>query len=432
MARRGPLPIRLYRALSHAALPVVHVMTRQRVKRGKEDPERLGERRGFAAYQRPGGLLVWLHAASVGETATALPLIRRLRERGALVLLTTVTVTSARLAAARLPDGAVHQFIPFDLPGAVNRFLDHWQPDLALFMEQELWPNLLEGCSRRNIPTVLVNARMSPRSFKRWKLARPIARHLLDYFAVVLAQSEQDADRLAQLGAARTVNVGNIKYDVPALESDFEHLSKIMIGFAGRAVWTAASTHDGEEELVLDAHAMARRIERRLGLILAPRHPERGDDVETLCRSRGYSVARRSRGEWPGGASDIFLIDTIGELGLAFRGSALSFIGGSLLPNIGGHNPIEAAKLDRMVLHGPHVHNFAEVFSVLDETGGGIEVEDASALGAALARYISSPDECRRAAERARAAVDGLGGAIDRVLRALDPFFIQTSLDARL
>ena len=431
MTRRRPFPLTLYRGLSHIAAPAVRLMVMRRVQRGKEDPARLGERRGHAAFRRPAGLLVWLHAASVGEVASALPLIRRLRERGALVLLTTVTVTSARMVQQRLPDGAVHQFIPFDLPGAVDRFLDHWKPDLALFMEQELWPNLLEGCRQRTIPAVLVNARMSPRSFKRWTLAPQVARYLLGHFAVVLAQSEDDGERLARLGAMRTVNVGNVKYDVPILDVDANHLALLATGFAGRPVWTAASTHAGEDELVLDAHAIARQVVgRRLGLILAPRHPERGDDVARLCEARGLSVVRRSAGAFPRASTDVFLLDTIGELGLAYRCAALAFIGGSLIERVGGHNPIEAAKLDRVVLHGPHVHNFAAVFRALDDTGGGIEVLDASALGAALVACLTAPSECAQRAALGRAEVETLGGAIDRVFRALEPFFLQTSLDA--
>lgn len=428
---RRPFPLRIYRALSHVALPAVELIIARRVKRGKEDPNRLAERRGRSAYARPEGILIWVHAASVGEVATALPIVRRMRERGAAVLVTTVTVTSARLAEARLPEGALHQFVPFDLPGAVDRFLNHWQPNLALFMEQELWPNLLAGCRARSIPAVLVNARMSPRSFKRWTLASGVVRHLLGHFSVVLAQSADDADRLLKLGAARTVHVGNIKYDVPMLPVDADLLSRVTQGFIRRPLWTAASTHPGEEEQVLAAHAMVRQISgSRPGLILAPRHPERGDDVAQLCRERGLSIARWSQGELPSPSTDVFLLDTIGDLGIAYSASNLAFIGGSLLPRIGGHNPIEAAKLGRMVMHGPHVHNFAEVFGALDHSGGGIEISDGSSLGSFIVHLMKAADERETRAQSARMTVEGLGGAIDRVLTALDPFFVQTRLDA--
>lgn len=428
-----PLPLQIYRALSHVALPAVELLISRRVKRGKEDPARLGERRGRAAYARPGGMLVWLHAASVGEIATALPLIQRLADGGIFVLVTTVTTTSAKFVAGRLAPGCFHQFVPFDLPGAVNRFLDHWQPHLALFMEQELWPNLLAGCRERSIPAVLVNARMSPRSFKRWGMAPATARHLLGYFAAVLAQSAEDAERLSALGAMRTINAGNIKYDVPALSIATEHLAALKAGFKERPAWTAASTHRGEDEQILTAHMMARQVVgHKLALILAPRHPERGDEVAALCAARGLSLARRSLEEWPDDSTDVFLLDTIGELGLAFAAGALAFVGGSLVPGIGGHNPIEAAKLDRIVLHGPHVHNFTEVFRMMDAAGGGIKVEDASSLGAALAHLLQSKEECAKRAAHGLLAVEALGGAIDHVMAALAPFLVQSNLDAKL
>lgn len=432
MEGRRPFALGLYRALSHVAGPALGLVLARRVKRKKEDPLRLGERRGYSQIARPEGTLVWIHAASVGEITRALPLVQRLREREVHVLVTTITVTSAQFATTRLPEGAIHQFVPLDLPSAVHRFLAHWQPNLALFMEQELWPNMLAGCRERSIPTVLVNARMSPRSFKRWQMAPRVVRHLLRHFDIVLAQSAHDGDRLSQLGAARAITVGNIKFDGPLLEADPQHLSALTLGFASRTVWTAASTHSGEDEMVLEAHALARQVVgRNLGLILAPRHPERGDLIAELCAMRGLSVVRRSGGLWPQETTDVFLLDTIGELGLAFEAGALAFLGGSLLAGIGGHNPIEAARLGRLVVHGPHVHNFIDVFKHLDESGGGISVTDASGLGTALCQFLPNTAEREQRARQGRLAVEALGGAINRVLLMIEPFLIQCRQDQR-
>lgn len=430
MPTRHPLSLGIYRALSHVAGPATDLLLARRVKQQKEDPDRLGERRGHASIERPEGRLIWLHAASVGEITTALPLVRRLQARGDNVLITTVTWTAAKWAAGHLPEGAIHQFVPIDLPSSVERFLTFWQPSLALFMEQEIWPNLLACCHAQGIPTLLVNARMSPRSFKRWTMAKDAARHLLSHFDLVLGQSMADSERLAKLGATRVLNVGNIKLDTPILHADPQQVIDLAHGLSGRAVWTAASTHQGEDELVLDAHAIARQgISQSLALILAPRHPKRVDEVEALCTLRGFSTVRRSSGQWPDANTDIFLIDTIGELGLAFRVGQLAFLGGSFQPKIGGHNPIEPAKLSRLVLHGPYGHNFSEVFRTLDEAGGGIAVADAAALGAALCHYLTQAEERDKRAELGRTAIEGLSGVIDRVFTALEPYLNQSKLD---
>lgn len=428
--RRGPpMSLRLYTGLTHIAAPAAALLLRRRVARGKEDPARLAERRGLASIARPSGQLLWVHAASVGETMTMLPVIRRLVERGAYVLLTTVTLTSARLAAMRLPDGAVHQFVPFDLPNAVKRFLDHWQPDMALFAEQELWPNLLQGCHERRIPTILVNARMSPRSHRRWsRMPRTIA-HVLSRFDLILAQSKSDGQRLASLGARHVETPGNLKYDAPAPPADPGLLARLARALAGRPTWVAASTQRGEEELVLEAHLLARRAHPDLVLLLAPRHPERGDEVEALIHGQGLACARRSREEWPGPGTGVFLLDTIGELGLAYRQSGIAFLGGSLVVH-GGQNPIEPAKLDTVVLHGAHVHNHAEVYGIIDSAGGGLLVNDADTLGRTVARLLDAPQLATAAAGKARNAVEALAGGIDRTLAALDPFLVRIALEA--
>ncbi|NJM34454.1 MAG: DUF374 domain-containing protein [Rhodomicrobium sp.] len=269
---------RAYRAISRAIHPVAGIFLRRRSQQGKELPERLNERMGVASQPRPAGTLLWLHAASVGETNVVLPLIEALRrERPELgILLTTVTVTSARIAASRLPKGAVHQFIPLDTPAFVKRFLDHWRPNMALFVESEIWPNLIMDADRRRIPLFLLNARMSDRSFRRWLKLRGLSRPIFSRFAMVLAQSDVLARRLVKLGARKVIPAGNLKFDSPPPPIDRLELSRMKAQTAGRRIFLAASTHQGEDEMIAEAHKMLSAQYPGLLTVIVPRHPERG------------------------------------------------------------------------------------------------------------------------------------------------------------
>jgi 3-deoxy-D-manno-octulosonic-acid transferase len=419
MSARGSLALRLYGALTGLAEPLAPTVLRRRLARGKEDPARVGERRGVPSLPRPEGRLVWLHAASVGETNTVLPLIRALLSRRFRVLLTTVTVTSARLAAERLPEGAFHQFVPLDAPGAVARFLDHWRPDLAVMVEQELWPNLIGAAKARGVPLALVNARMSPRSAARWaRFAPKTARALLSAFDATLAQSAGDAERLSALGARGVEAPGNLKFDTPAPPADPALLAALMAGLGGRPAWVAASTQPGEEEFVFDAHLSVRTRVPGSVLLIAPRHPTRGDAVEALAGARGLLLARRSRGEWPGPDTPVFLLDTIGELGLVYRAGRVAFLGGSLVPH-GGQNPIEPGKLGLPVLSGPGVHNFEEVYAAMRASGGARECADAVDLADQIAALLADKDEARRRGAAAAETVAALGGGLARTEAAL-------------
>jgi 3-deoxy-D-manno-octulosonic-acid transferase len=411
--------LRAYAALAHALEPAAGMFLARRVKAGKEDVARLDERRGIASRPRPAGTLVWLHAASVGETIAVLPIAQRLAEAGRTVLLTTVTVTGAKLAAERLPPGAVHQFVPLDLPRAVDRFLDHWRPDLAVLAEQELWPNAIAAIAARQVPLALVNARLSPRSYARWSQLRGTARALLSSFDLVLAKSDADAERFRSLGAQRVEHPGDIKYDAPAPKAELEQLRQLRDALANRPRWVAASTQPGEEEFVLAADAAIRATCPDVVLLLAPRHPPRGNAVEALFGQRGLTVARRSRGELPSATTQVFLLDTIGELGLLYEATTFAFLGGSLVRH-GGQNPIEPAKLGVAVLHGPNVHNFVEVYAALDAAGGGQLTNDAAALGREAARLLDNPAAARAMGARAKSCVDALGGGLDRTVAALE------------
>ncbi len=410
-----------YRLATSVAHPLAGLILRWRLKRGKEDPERSGERYGRASLPRPEGPLVWVHAASVGETLSVLPLIDRILGRGcASVLLTTGTMTSTSIARARLGDRAIHQYVPLDGPRFVRRFLDHWRPGLAIFVESELWPNLMIETAASGARLALLNARMSDRSFRRWRRSPAMIGALLSCFDLCLAQSEGDAGRLRALGAGPVTCSGNLKYDVPAPGADEGALAGFSAALGDRPRWAAASVHPGEIDAVLDAHVAIAGADPGLLTIVAPRHPERGAEVAAAASARGLDVATRSKGQMPGAGTAICLFDTIGEMGLVYRLAPIVFMGGSLVPH-GGQNPIEPAKLATAILHGPHVHNFADVYAALHAAGGAEEVADAAALAARVAALVARPAEAARRAEAASGAVSAFSGALDRAMAALEP-----------
>jgi 3-deoxy-D-manno-octulosonic-acid transferase len=426
---RMPLALRLYRLASKAAAATLapRLLT-WRLKRGKESPARLTERYGEASLPRPAGPLIWIHGASVGEMLAVIPLIERLRAKNFAVLMTSGTVTSAELAERRLPAGAMHQFIPLDAPQFVGRFLDHWRPNLALFVESDLWPNLIVDCSDRAIPLILVNGRVSERSFKRWQfLPRAIAA-LLGRFDLCLAQSNADAQRYGALGAQQIRSIGNLKLDVPAPPADPPTLSKLSGIVLTRNVVAAASTHASEENEIIAAHRRLREKYPTLLTIIAPRHPERGPGIAEAAKGAGLSVALRSRGDLPKADVDVFVADTLGELGLIYRLAPIVFMGGSLASR-GGQNPIEAIRLGAAIVHGPHVWNFAEIYASLDAAHGAELVADEESLTRCLAGWLANPTARKAVADAAAATVEKLGGALDRTVTAIEPYLMQLQLE---
>jgi 3-deoxy-D-manno-octulosonic-acid transferase len=412
-----------YRAATTAATPLVRCYMRARSRRGKEDRERIAERYGIAGAERPRGKLIWIHAASVGEAHSVLALIETITaQRPVLeILLTTGTVASARLLVGRLPNRVRHQFVPVDLPRAVDRFLDHWRPDLAMWVESELWPNLVLGTRCRGIPMLLLNGRLSARSFRRWHRMKGLIRPVLQSFALCLTQDEQQAARLRALGAHEATSVGDLKTASPSLAANPERLAALRDQIGDRPVWIAASTHLGEEEIAAAAHILAVRAHPRLLTIIAPRHPARGAAIAEMLRASGLSVARRGVGEVPTDGTDIYLTDTLGELGLMFRVAGIAFIGGSLVAK-GGHNPFEAARLGCAVLHGLDMSNCAGMAAALDRAGAALTVSDADSLSEAVARLLTDPGE-RDARARAAARVATAGAdVLDRVIKRLAPF----------
>jgi 3-deoxy-D-manno-octulosonic-acid transferase len=428
VAERLPFALRAYRVLTAAVAPLASTLVSHRLKRGKEHPTRLQERYGLSDIPRPAGPLAWIHCASVGELLTVIPLIGRIREKEFEVLCTSGTVTSANIAELRLPAGTIHQFLTLDAPRFVNRFLDHWHPDLGLFVESDLWPNLIVTSAQRGIPLILVNGRLSERSFNRWRWAPRAVAALLTAFDLCLAQSAIDAARYRDLGAPRVATTGNLKLDVPDPPADADKLATLRSATAERTVIAGASTHAGEETALIDAHRRLRNSFPRLLTIIAPRHPDRGRGILDIARAADLRAGLRSRGDLPDAETDVYVADTLGELGLIYRLAPIVFVGGSLASH-GGQNPIEPIKLGAAILHGPHVWNFAEIYAALDKAHGAEQVTDVGKLAVRLGAWLKDADERAAVVAAGRATVAILGGALDRTLAALEPYLMQVRLE---
>jgi 3-deoxy-D-manno-octulosonic-acid transferase len=418
----GELGTRLkaYRKLTSLARPIAPLLLGLRARRGKEEPHRRHERLGRPSLARPDGRLVWFHAASVGETNAILPLMAELaRERPSLsFLLSTGTVTSAKFAAQRLGPRTIHQYAPLDAPEYVDGFLRHWRPDLAVFAESEIWPNLILGSSAHGIPLVLINARMTKRSFRKWRRNPGVAQPLFSRFALVLAQNESLARRFTTLGAPTAISAGNLKIDAPPPPVDDAELARLRPALDGRSLLVAASTHDGEDPIIADAHRALASSLPNLCTIIAPRHPERGGAIADMLKGRGFKVARRSLGALPDRSSDAYIADTIGELGMLYKLAPVAFIGGSLVDR-GGQNPIEAVRQGSVVLVGPHWQNFGDTYSALISNRGAIVVRTAEEIANAAAKLLSDEAELGGMRSRASAALATISGALPRTLEAL-------------
>ena len=416
------MSLALYRRLTDLAGPFIHPYLAWRRAKGKEDPARVDERLGRSKLGRPPGPLVWLHGASVGEAMSMLALIERLREAwpGLGFMVTTGTVTSAALLRERLPAGVLHQYVPIDRIAYVRRFLDHWRPGLALWVESELWPNLVCEVQRRAIPMVLLNGRMSARSHDGWRRVPGTIATLLGGFRLCLVQDRDQAARFAALGAPAVKCLGNLKFASLPLPADPAALDRLRAALRQRPLWLAASTHDGEETLAALAHRSLAGDHPDLMTVIVPRHPNRGPAIAEALAAEGFRVGRRAGGDLPEAATEIYVADTVGELGLFYRLAEVVFVGGSLVPH-GGHNPLEPARLDAAVLVGPHTHNFHAMVCELKARGACVEVADGPALAAAVARLMADPAARRRTIEAARAVADDNRQVLDAVIAELAP-----------
>jgi 3-deoxy-D-manno-octulosonic-acid transferase len=430
VAESLPFALRFYRLASTVGSPLAPRFLARRRKRGKEHPDRMPERLGQASIERPSGPLIWVHGASVGEMLAAVSLIERLRTQNFAVLVTSGTVTSAALAEQRLPSGVLHQFVPLDAPRFVQRFLDHWRPGLALFVESDLWPNLICSCAARKIPMLVINGRLSDRSFRRWRRLPGTIAALLNRFDLCLAQSAGDTERFVKLGAPRVRTTGNLKLDLPAPPADEAALQRLKEIIGNRPVVIAASTHTGEEAAVIGAHRHLRKKFPTLLTVIVPRHPARGESIAELAKTAGLAVALRSRRAQPMPDIGIYIADTVGELGLIYRLATAVFMGGSLVRH-GGQNPIEPVRLGAAVIHGPHVWNFAEIYAALDAAHGAETVTDEEALAARLGAWFADPAARQASINAAAATVQKLSGALERTWAALDPYLLQIRLEEK-
>ncbi|MEW9919127.1 3-deoxy-D-manno-octulosonic acid transferase [Marimonas sp. MJW-29] len=413
-------------AASMVLVPFAALTETRKLRRAGVSVARAHEKLGHATEPRPSaGPLVWFHAASVGESLSVLALIGRMGQAlpQAHFLITSGTATSARLVASRLPPRTVHQFAPFDAPGPLNRFLNHWRPDAAIFVESEIWPQMLRRTHARGAKMALLNARLSARSIAGWQKRPKLARYLFEVFDLILTQNDQMAEAMVAMHAppdrvARGINLKSMSDPLPV---DEDALFEARAALSHRPVWIASSTHEGEEQTVLAAHHRLLKTHPDLHLILAPRHPERGDAVMRLIDTAGLSATRRTRGEHPG--AQVYLADTMGELGTWYALGDIVFLGGSLRP-IGGHNPFEVAQSGAIALSGPHVTNFDETYDAMVEAGAARIVKDSQDLAATVDSLLNDTDarDTARAAARSftESQTDQLDTIAERLIKALE------------
>lgn len=401
---------------------IVHLLVRS--LRAPAYRQRWAERFGFYT-DKPVRTPIWVHAVSVGEAQAALPLIRKLQERYPkhCVLVTTTTPTGSQRVREALGEDVLHVYVPYDLPCAVSRFMQHMQPCAAIIMETEIWPNLYAACKAREIPLILANARLSERSMRGYRRLGAFSREVINHVSVIAAQGQSDAARFIALGAdpARVQITGNIKFDIqmPASLAEQAAVLRRDLGVE-RRVWIAASTHPGEDEMILDAHAQVMHAYPDALLVIVPRHPERFDRVASLCEKRGYNVIRRSAHRACANDVDIYVGDTMGELNLMYAASDVAFIAGSLVPDIGGHNPLEAAAMGLPLVQGTHTFNFVEITRMLREADAVKIVHDSEQLAAEVTDLLRDANRRSDAGERARAVVQRNKGALKRLLAAIE------------
>jgi 3-deoxy-D-manno-octulosonic-acid transferase len=413
----------LYRGLTGLGTPLINLYMQRRLAEGKEHPSRIAERRGIASRPRPSSPLAWVHAASVGESQSALSLITKmLRARIDLhVLITTGTVTSAKLLEERLPPRSFHQFVPVDHLRWVRRFLDHWEPNLAVWIESEFWPNLITETTDRNIPMVLANGRISRKSAANWGIVPGFIHDIVGEFKLSLTQTEEEAERFRKLGADPVKCVGNLKFSAAPLPVDDTELARVAATVEDRPCWLAASTHPGEEMLVAEADRIIRKRYPNLLTIIVPRHPSRGASIQKDIAAGGFNVSRRAASDSIAAGDEIHVADTLGELGLFYRVAGITFIGGTM-DSHGGHNPLEAAQLDCAILHGPDMANFATVSAQLAAAKATKTITDPISLAREVLGLLDHRDKRAAAANAAARVAESNATVVDHVLEELQPF----------
>lgn len=413
--------LKIYNALITILYPLVikgYINKRKQI--GKEDVARFNERVGRPKLPRPEGKLFWLHGASVGESVSMLPLINKILETypDSHVMVTTGTVTSADVMQKRLPERAFHQFIPIDNPIFTTRFVRYWHPDVALWFESEFWPAVLTSIRRKNIPLILINGRISNKTFKRWQQFDFVCKELLSCFTMCLGQSEEDAYRLRVLGAKETACLGNLKYAGLPLPIDENNKKEMLKQIGDRKLWLASSTHDDEEIRLAKVHKRLKEKYSDLLTIIVPRHPNRGQEIADEIKKLELSTALRSKGEKLNKTTDIYIADTIGEVGLWYDIAKIVFIGGSLIPH-GGQNFIEPSRVRDAVIVGPHMHNFTDAMSRAKKADAVMQISDTLELQELLEQLLDNEQlldaKCSLAYNWAASETKVLDGIMDKI-----------------
>ena len=414
----------LYRLGMRMATPILPLYVRRRLKQNKEHPERYKERYGKTLTPRPSGPLVWLHAASVGESIMLLPLLRKFiaEQPGTQLLLTTGTLTTSQVMKSQLPDGVIHQFSPADCPKFIDRFLNHWKPDLAVLAESEIWPNLILRTRALGIPTALINARMSKTSLNSWAKRKKASAHIFGGFDTIIAADALTAERLSELSGHEVILGGNLKYAAQPLKVSRRQFTLLKNQTEGRTIWAAASTHHGEEGFIAQMHSkLLQQIPDAL-LLLAPRHPERANVIKAILGNENLSVAQRSLNEPITADTQVYLFDTLGEMGLVYYISPVSVVCGSLTQSSAGHNPLEATRLGSAVISGSNISSFSDIYDSLIEANAVRVVKDTPEFETALFTLLT--DEPARAAQAksARKLARAQDGVLDTIWKGLSPF----------
>ncbi|RCL01164.1 MAG: 3-deoxy-D-manno-octulosonic-acid transferase [Candidatus Tokpelaia sp. JSC085] len=426
---RAALMLFVYRSIGMLIRPLIPFYLSWRAVCGKEEMNRRHERIGQPSRIRPKGPLIWLHAASVGETIALIPLLEQILSSQVNILLTTGTVTSAQLVTKHFANRLVHQYVPLDFSGVMRRFLEHWKPNLVLICESEIWPVRICELAQHHIPQILLNAKLSERSCKAWKQYAVFAHEIFSEFAVVICQSDADAERYRMLGAQNVIVAGNLKSDV-VLPAHVQDLKTYRHAISQRPIWAAVSTHEGEELIASQVHTILRKRYPTLLTIIVPRHPERVSMIINKLKRKDYVCVRKSLNELPTARTDILLGDTIGEMGFYLRLTEIAFIGKSLMAE-GGHNPLEPALIGAAILSGPNIGNFREIYDELMANNAVRFVFDSTMLAEHVHYLLERSDVRREMIESGRHTVAKLCGALDRTFDVLKPFLHPLILDAK-
>ena len=413
--------IRIYQFLMWALFPILRATyIKKRQKNGKEPVERFNERLGNYTHRRPKGKLYWFHGASVGEAISMLPLIDKLlnEDKDLHIMVTTGTLTSAEIMAKRLPERAFHQFIPFDVPKFARSLLAHFKPDAVFWFESELWPSLLFEIKKQRIPLILVNGRISDKSFKTWNYVKPISRELLSCFTLLLGQSEQDKMRMQMLSSIPVTCLGNIKYAGMPLPVDENALQELKSAVNGRQVFLISSTHHDEEAQLAVELPRLQAVVKDILVIVVPRHPNRGGEITEMFIEKGFKTEQRSAGGVIGKDTEVYVADTIGEMGLWYKLAEVSFIGGSLIPH-GGQNFIEPARDKNAVILGPYMHNFTDMTARAKEANALVQVESAKEVIDNVIAFMTDLEKLKQSQDAAYAWTVQEASVLDKLALAI-------------